>query len=172
MYRSEFVLNETMIIKANTHQGDISKDKKFDCESNCPYCNDKMVNIKLQYVLPVCDDIDCPSPVYEDIHYAYLYKKYKCQICGKEFWEEWYANVDYYTYSDGSHPEYYDEIGDYTDVFYENRYGPYRKHFEEAIESGFLRIVASYMHTTIVSPVDEKEYESKLSRINKVYKNI
>ena len=72
-------------------------------------------------------------------------EKFQCQICGKELWETWYASIDFYTYFEDDHPEYFDEIGDYTDAYYENRYETYREHFKKVIKTGLLRQLATYM---------------------------
>ena len=145
-------LEDEVLEIANVHHGDIKKDSKFKCKNNCPYCNDEVICIKLQYVLPV----------YDDITWADIYKNFKCKLCGKEFWEVWYANIDKYYYSDDE-ADYFDEIDDYTDAYYKDRQDAYCESFEQAIKTGYLGTVASYRYTVIEPPVDEEEYISELS---------
>ena len=143
---------DVILTKANKHSGDINIDKQFYCKDNCPYCNGETICIKPQYVLPD----------YDDIAWADIYKNFKCNLCGKEFWEVWGAYVDNYYYPDDD-GDYFDEIGDYTDAYYEDRQDAYCESFEQTVKTGYLETVALYKYTVIEPPVDEEEYISELS---------
>ena len=146
--RREYII----LKKSNIHHGDINKDSRFDCENNCPYCNNEVICIKPQYVFPN----------YEFIEWADIYKKFRCKLCGKEFWEVWYASVDKYYYPDDE-ADYFDEIGDYTDSYYNDRYDDYCGSFEKAVKTGDLCLVdASYQYTIIKFPFYEKEIVANL----------
>jgi hypothetical protein len=137
---------DVILLHANKHSGDIQKDKKFDCEDNCPYCNDDVILIKPQYLLPV----------YDDIQWAKIYKNFKCLICGSEFWEVWTAYEDGYHFPDVDE-DYFDEIGDYTDSYYDDRHDAYSADFDKAMKTGDLCLVdASYEHTIIELPLEVK----------------
>jgi hypothetical protein len=143
---------DIILQNANKHSGDIQKDKKFDCENNCPYCNDDVINIEPQHVLPV----------YDDIEWADIYKYFKCLICGVEFWEHWTACSDNYYWPDDNEA-YYDEFGDYTDLYYSDRHDAYCKDFDEAMKTGDLCLVdASYECTIIKLPFETKNRVSVL----------
>ena len=148
----EIESEDVVLTRANIHHGDLKKDKRFDCKDNCPYCNNEMICIKLQYVLPV----------YTNIKRAHIYKSFKCQVCGKEFWEVWYAcEHNYYIPDDEDY--YYNQVGYYTDAYYDERQDAYCQSFGQALETGDWEIVASYLYTVITPHVDEKKYISELS---------
>jgi hypothetical protein len=143
---------EVILENASIHHGDIHKDDRFDCENNCPYCNNEVVNIKLQYVLPV----------YDFIEFAEIYRNFRCELCDKEFWEVWDASADDYSFPDDN-DDYLNEFDDYTDAYYDDRYDAYCKAFEQAIKTGDLALVGSYSCTVITPPVNENKYASELS---------
>ena len=142
MSDKEVEIEDRILDVSNKHHGDINKDEFFDCENNCPYCNDEKICIKPQYILPV----------YEDIGQADIYKNYMCLLCGKEFWEAWYACEEDYCYPDDQN-YYFDEFGDYTDAYYHEHFDAYCQSFQQAIESGNLEEVASYKYTMIDLPL-------------------
>ena len=142
---------DVILENASIHHGDIHKDDWFDCENNCPYCNNEVVYIKLRYVLPV----------YDSIAFAEIYRNFTCELCDKEFWEIWGASADNYFFSDDN-DDYFNEFDDYTDAYYDDRYDAYCKAFEEAIKTGYVAIVGSYRCTVITPPVDEIKFSSKL----------
>ncbi|MHC4782899.1 MAG: hypothetical protein ACYTE0_07585 [Planctomycetota bacterium] len=146
-------LRDIVLPYANKHTRDIHRDRKFDCENNCPYCNNEKICIQPQYVLPDYED---------DIQWADIYIKFKCLICGGEFWELWTTCADNYHWSDDD-GNYFDEYGDYTDLYYNDRYNAYCESFEEALKTGGLWLVdASYQHTIIKLPFYEKDAAADL----------
>jgi len=67
---------------ANKHDGNVNVDWEFDCENNCPYCNDEKI---------------CIQPI--DVHVIESYfadpygfqRTMKCHLCGKYFYDIWKA---------------------------------------------------------------------------------
>lgn len=73
--------------KANRHTGDINFDYKFDCQHNCPYCNDYVIHIQL-LSMDLSDDF-LSSDYRVD-------KKYICHRCGNDFYEVYLFDEESY----------------------------------------------------------------------------
>ena len=156
MNNKDMELEDIVITKCNIHHGDIANDYKFDCENNCPYCNDQIICIKLQYVLPVSRNAE----------YDGSYKHFECQLCGKEFGEIWEANErDYYYPSDEDY-DFSDDLDDYSDAYFEaylhERHNAFCHSYDQAIETGNLCTVALYKYTIITPTIYENKCYSEL----------
>ena len=151
-------LDDITLPHANKHTGDVNDvHAKLYCKNNCPYCNDETICIKPQYISR--DD--------EDIEWANIYKNFKCLICDNEFWEFWTCCEDDY-YFDDDVWEYFNEIDDYTDLYYEDRHDAYCKSFNEAIRTGDLLLIdATYEYTMVELPCDiELYYDAEMNSEN------
>jgi len=73
-------IEDVYLKKANKHHGDIDKDMMFDCENNCPYCNDEKICVKPTdaHIVDYCFD-----------SLFGILRTMKCYLCGNEFWEVW-----------------------------------------------------------------------------------